>query len=123
MQAVSLQTLWVTGKEDTVVEAQFHVEHFPWIIGRSPDCDGRLENPLVSRRHCSLFERDGEVWVQDLGSQNGTRLNGERLTAPRPIHDGDRLDLACLPFLVRLPRPEGQASWPVSPPHFAGPSH
>jgi pSer/pThr/pTyr-binding forkhead associated (FHA) protein len=114
MQEVSLQTLWLTGNEGSAVEAEFVVERFPWVIGRSPDCDGRLENPLISRRHCSFFRRDGEVWVEDLGSRNGTRLNGERLTDPRPIHNGDCLELACLPFQVRLP---AEAGVPVEASH------
>src|SRR5262249_22159278 len=46
--------------------------------------------------------RDGRVYVEDLGSRNGTRLNGEPLTGPRPLGDGDRLDLYYLPFQVRL---------------------
>jgi pSer/pThr/pTyr-binding forkhead associated (FHA) protein len=64
---------------------------------------------MVSRRHCALSLRDGRVWVEDLGSRNGTRLNGQPLATPRPLEDGDRLEVAHLPFRVRLAEPVGAA--------------
>jgi pSer/pThr/pTyr-binding forkhead associated (FHA) protein len=42
------------------------------------------------------------VWAEDLGSRNGTSVNGERLEGARPLADGDRLDLADCPFRARL---------------------
>jgi pSer/pThr/pTyr-binding forkhead associated (FHA) protein len=82
---------------------------FPCVIGRHRECDHRLACRFVSRRHCGFSVRGGRVWVEDLGSRNGTRLNGQPVEGPRPLHDGDRLDLACLPFEVRLSSPSGQA--------------
>jgi CheY-like chemotaxis protein len=76
--------------------------HFPFVVGRNPDTDHRINDPMISRRHCAFSVRDGQVWVEDLGSRNGTRLNGEPLTEARPLGDGDRLDLYYLPFQVRL---------------------
>lgn len=56
--------------------------------------DGGLEGG-VSRRHCKIYEEDGEFFVEDLGSANGTFLDGERLTPylPHVLGDGDRLQL------------------------------
>jgi hypothetical protein len=53
---------------------------------------------------------DGRAWVKDLGSRNGTCLNGKPLTKARPLAEGDRLDLAGLPFLClsRLPDEAGE---------------
>jgi pSer/pThr/pTyr-binding forkhead associated (FHA) protein len=49
------------------------------VIGRSPGCDLTLAEPSVSRWHAELI-RDGERWVvRDMGSTNGTRLNGWRV--------------------------------------------
>jgi hypothetical protein len=76
--------------------------HFPHVIGRHPDCDSRFGSPWVSRRHCRFFTVRGEVWLEDLGSRNGTILNGEQLHCPRPVHDGDRVELAGMAFQVRL---------------------
>jgi CheY-like chemotaxis protein len=81
------------------------IDRFPCVVGRHPDCGRVLHDPEVSRRHCRFSYRDGTAWVEDLGSRNGTRLNGKLLTEARPLAEGDRLDLAGLPFLClsRLP--------------------
>jgi hypothetical protein len=49
------------------------------LIGRHPFCDVRLSDPTVSRRHAMLHFRDGHWVLQDLGSLNGTTVNGERV--------------------------------------------
>jgi predicted component of type VI protein secretion system len=102
MREVHLQALWVTAEGDSAIDPVLVITRLPWIIGRSATCDSQIEHPLVSRRHCGLFQRGGEVWVRDYGSQNGTRLNGEWLTEPRPLREGDQLEVACLPFLIQL---------------------
>jgi CheY-like chemotaxis protein len=53
------------------------------------------------------------VWVEDLGSRNGTRLNGAAVESARPLADGDRLDLARLAFRVRLAGTPAQAAGPA----------
>ncbi len=66
------------------------------VIGRDPaqGVDVILASPKISRRHASI-RRQGEDWfIQDLGSSNGTVLNGERLGAdPAPLQSGDRVEL------------------------------
>ncbi|HPH29317.1 MAG TPA: sigma 54-interacting transcriptional regulator [Pseudomonadota bacterium] len=63
------------------------------IIGRSPEVMVRLHDPAASRHHARLqlgeLTDGGAVVLSDLGSHNGTRLNGERLTAPRRLSSGD----------------------------------
>jgi hypothetical protein len=62
-------------------------------IGRAKDCDCVLTDPTVSRHHAEL-RRDGERWLlRDLGSRNGTRVNGMRVLAPTEVHPGDRIAL------------------------------
>lgn len=61
------------------------------VIGRSPDCDVVLRNATVSRHHAEI-RSDGEQWVvEDLGSKNGTGVNGTPLSGPTPVHEGDLL--------------------------------
>lgn len=60
-------------------------------IGRHDDCVIRIRSSQVSRRHCELFEADGSLIVRDLGSSNGTFVNGDRIEAPRVLHPGDAL--------------------------------
>jgi pSer/pThr/pTyr-binding forkhead associated (FHA) protein len=63
-------------------------------LGRAVDVDLPLTSPRVSRRHAQLTW-DGERFVvEDLGSKNGTRINGTPVAGPTPIADGDTLELA-----------------------------
>ncbi len=55
------------------------VIRLPAVIGRSRDADLTIVHPMISRRHCQLFESEGLVKVRDLGSLNGTYLNGEQI--------------------------------------------
>ena len=50
------------------------------VLGRAPDCDLRIAGKTVSGRHCELEMIDGYWWVKDLGSHNGTGVNGKRCT-------------------------------------------
>lgn len=60
------------------------------IIGRSSDLDMVLVEDMVSRRHAKINSTDTEVWIQDLGSTNGTFVNGEKVTRSR-LQEGDRI--------------------------------
>lgn len=63
------------------------------VIGRTPDNDLAIEHPLISRRHARI-DRSGSSWtVTDLGSTNGTFINGRRLTTPSLLAVGDVVDL------------------------------
>lgn len=61
-------------------------------IGRLPSCGLVLEDSTVSREHAALVRRGDQWWVIDLGSTNGTRVNG-RQAAEHPVVPGDRLEL------------------------------
>jgi pSer/pThr/pTyr-binding forkhead associated (FHA) protein len=78
------------------------IDRFPCVVGRHPDCDRRLDDRSVSRRHCAFSLREGRVWVEDLGSLNGTALNGKPLEGATPLAQDDRLELGHLLFAIRL---------------------
>ena len=63
------------------------------IIGRSPSCTISLEDAKVSRRHVRLALESGEARVSDLGSRNGTVVNGEKIEAEMVLLPGDRLQV------------------------------
>lgn len=63
------------------------------IVGRSPDCGVTLEDPLVSRQHARLLVTDECVWIEDLGSRNGVRVNGIPIVGRKQLADGDRVRL------------------------------
>jgi hypothetical protein len=61
------------------------------IIGRGHDADLRLSDPGVSRHHAQVELRSGEVWLEDLGSTNGTTLDGAPVTVPTALTSGQRI--------------------------------
>lgn len=70
------------------------------IVGRGHDCDLTLDDPLVSREHARLTVADDLLVVEDLGSRNGTVVNGERVQGAIRLDAGDRLTLGSHQFLV-----------------------
>ena len=76
------------------------------VLGRSRECDCVIAEPSVSRRHAGL-RRDGPRWVlRDLGSRNGTRVNGVRLLDEAEVAPGDRVSFGDARYrLDAAPRP------------------
>jgi pSer/pThr/pTyr-binding forkhead associated (FHA) protein len=63
-------------------------------IGRAAGCAVALPtDTFVSQVNARVFRRGDEYWVEDLGSTNGTLVNGRKLTAPAPLRKGDRLQV------------------------------
>lgn len=63
------------------------------VIGRAESCGLSLADPLVSKFHAQLTRRDDGSWLEDLGSTNGTRVNGRPLTQPQLVRPGDQVQL------------------------------
>jgi len=78
------------------------------VVGRHRRCDARLDSPHVSRRHCCLLRDGDELVVRDLGSSNGTRINGRRVEEGR-LGPGDELAIAWTRFRLEgdSPAPAG----------------
>ena len=77
-----------------------------FLIGRGDECNLRPKSDSISRRHCILRVRDGCLFVEDLGSRNGSFLDGERLTEEAEAKNGSKLRLGRLEFQVVLEKPE-----------------
>ncbi|WP_434390231.1 sigma-54-dependent Fis family transcriptional regulator [Melittangium boletus] len=76
-------------------------------IGRSPSCELPLPaDDRMSRRHARFFVRDAQVFVEDLGSRNGTAVNGERIQGEVALQPGDRVQVGQTTVLLA---PEGPA--------------
>ena len=68
-------------------------------LGRAPSCSiGIPDDTFASQLHTRVFPHDGSVWVEDLGSTNGTHVNGGRLSAPVQLAVGDRLQIGSTIF-------------------------
>jgi hypothetical protein len=63
------------------------------VIGRGRDADVRLDDPNISRTHVQFRVEGGDWIVSDMGSTNGSRLNGGALNAPTPLRPGDVIEL------------------------------
>jgi hypothetical protein len=69
----------------------FELSDGHFVIGRGADCQLALDDALVSRQHAKLTVTEDAVYVEDLGSRNGVRVNGERIADRTLIGDGDRI--------------------------------
>src|ERR1700704_3689596 len=82
------------------------------LIGRQEDCDFRLDHKSVSKMHCVVVKTDGLLLLRDLGSTNGTRVNGQRIRRAALLPN-DQLTIAHFKFRVHL---GPDAAPPPSPP-------
>ena len=62
-------------------------------LGRSRECEIVVEDPNVSRQHAELRPRGGAWVISDLGSTNGTRVNGRTINGPEVVHPGDEIEV------------------------------
>ena len=78
-------------------------------IGRTRDCDLCLTDLSVSRMHALLVRREDGWVLSDLGSHNGTRLNGWLVREPVPVRAGDRVEFGSMAFIIQGDPPRGAA--------------
>src|SRR5580692_12786285 len=83
------------------------------VVGRKEECDLRLDHKSVSKMHCILVKTDGLLLLRDLGSTNGTRVNGTRVRRAALLPN-DQLSIAHYKFRVHLGPDE-----PAPPAHGA----
>ena len=99
----------------------FPVSREQTTIGRRPDCDLRIPLTDVSRKHCRLKLDAAGLQVSDLGSSNGTWVNGRRVSE-EDLDPGDTLRIGPVKFIVQIdgepaldgPPPAGRAEDPLS---------
>lgn len=71
------------------------------LIGRGEECSMRVPLSQVSRKHCELIQNNGYLKLKDLGSSNGTYVNGKRVLEKK-LKAGDRLQIGSLVFTVQI---------------------
>lgn len=64
------------------------------VIGRAAGCDLALADPFLSRQHSRFFLRGGQLFVEDLGSRNGTQVNGRPVHGPTEVRPGDAIQIS-----------------------------
>jgi pSer/pThr/pTyr-binding forkhead associated (FHA) protein len=83
------------GKAILVPTAQF-------VIGRDEDCQLRPSSPAVSKRHCAILIKNGQVFLKDFGSTNGTFVNDTPVTGEVEVKHDDQIRVGPLEFVLRL---------------------
>ena len=76
----------------------FRIDQNETVIGRATDATIRLEDDGMSRRHARIVQVDGDVWVEDLKSANGTLVNGQRIQRNQ-LQDGDKIQMGSTTIL------------------------
>jgi pSer/pThr/pTyr-binding forkhead associated (FHA) protein len=89
---------------------QFPLTQPATTLGRSPHCQVFIPDPRASRRHAEISWNGDVCALRDLGSANGTCLNGRRITEPQTLRDGDEIAIASAVFIFRDP----EATWRVT---------
>jgi ABC transport system ATP-binding/permease protein len=84
-------------------------------IGREEGNTIRLTERNVSRRHARLLRQNGHVMVEDLGSYNGIRINGERIKGQVPVRDGDLIQIGDYDLAIQQEGAQPAASPPPPP--------
>ena len=76
------------------------------LVGRAPSADVRIDDPRVSRLHARIEMRDDGVYVEDLGSRNGTLVDGAPVVSSRQLASGDEITIGTATIIFR-----GVGSW------------
>jgi anti-anti-sigma regulatory factor len=109
-QADEPPRIWLIDETDHGTIRSIGVSKTRFLIGRDSACHLPLTSPHVSKRHAAIERRGGLHFLRDLGSKNGTRLNGRLLrTQDAEIHAGDRIGVGDLRFIVAA-IPQGRSA-------------
>jgi DNA-binding winged helix-turn-helix (wHTH) protein len=76
------------------------------VIGREPPATIPIDGRGVSRHHARIHVSDGDATLEDLGSKNGTHVNGRRITIPVRLSDGDEIQLGAISLTFRVASPD-----------------
>jgi pSer/pThr/pTyr-binding forkhead associated (FHA) protein len=93
-------TKLVMVKSETQQGTEVEVEDVT-VLGRSPEADMNLDDPYASEFHMRLVAQDNGMVLHDLGSTNGTYVNGRRVTAPISLRRGDTIQVGKTVMEVR----------------------
>ena len=72
------------------------------LVGRDRDCAVRIDSPTLSRRHARIVVATGGTTVEDLGSKNGTHVNGKRIKQPIALQDSDEIQVGSFKLTYRV---------------------
>ena len=85
------------------------------VIGRHPDCTVQVNSNMVSRKHARVLKRDDEFLVEDMGSGNGTFVNGKKIEGATSLQHEDRIKMGPILLRFECPVAAGQRVVPLRP--------
>ena len=88
-------------------QSEFPLGERPITLGRGAECDLVLADERASRMHCGIRRWDGDFYLKDLDSKNGTFVNGQRIDGLVKLNPGDRIRVGALVFSFESDLPKG----------------
>ncbi|WDU83557.1 FHA domain-containing protein [Caloramator sp. Dgby_cultured_2] len=83
-----------------ITKGSLYIIHKVMSIGRNFDNDLVIKDPYVSGNHAKIFVKDDRLFIEDLGSTNGTYVNGRRIDKIEQIEEGDIIDIGRISLKV-----------------------
>jgi len=96
MEQIQSEQALLIWREDDLIKDQWILSDTGQkiLIGRSTECQVSIPVRWISRTHAALQRKNGQFHLEDAGSKNGVFVNGQRVLKPRPLNDGDTIQLA-----------------------------
>ena len=93
---------FLRSQDDSVVKKKFEIGARPVTIGRHPDCDVVIEDVSVSRQHAHIIRVNGDYYVEDLQSRNGTQVNSSDIQRRTRLFDGSEIKICDVLFTFQV---------------------
>jgi hypothetical protein len=94
-----LKTVKGRNATEAKLKAKYRINQNGVIVGRGKDCDIRINHAFVSAEHFQVWYDEGDWYIGDMGSKNGTYLNGTKLKKVRTLKDGDEISFGEIEFV------------------------
>ena len=88
----------LSSSDDSVIKKNYRLSSDPVVIGRHPECSIQIDDGSVSRHHAKVTSVDGAWYLEDLGSRNGTFLNGQSINDQTRLYDGAVIKICDIAF-------------------------
>ena len=103
---IEKQPHWVLAAvADADREWMVTVNSFPFVVGRTEECDLKLIDKRISRQHCEIRNSGEYLWIRDLGSTNGTFLNKKKIKQAELLEPGDIISIGLFDFSIKSVKP------------------